>query len=173
MAASTFGAIAGESGSRLTLRILLGLAALAELVESASSVPALFMDHSQIPGPGLGGTVFLITIGLTPLLAFACIGGVLMNWPRVSVCGLAGVGICTWFNYLPSVVLHGLELPLNLAGVQMLANTELVLPIALIAIFLVLCTAWVNLAAALACLPTGIKALGLIVFAVAVSIHGF
>src|SRR5437868_3624693 len=105
---------AGESGSRLTLRILLVIAAVAELVDSASSVPALFMDHSQIPGPGLGGAVILTTIALKPLLAFVCIGGVLMNWPRVAVCGLAGVGICTWFNYLPSVMLHGLDLQLNI-----------------------------------------------------------
>src|SRR5207302_3434817 len=141
MASAALDAFAGESGSRLTLRILLAVAALAELVDSASSLPALFMDHSQIPGPGLGGTVFLTTIGLKPVLAFAAIGAALMNWRRVAVCGLAGVGICTWFNWLPSVVSYGLELPRNVASLQVFADTELVLPIALIAIFLALCTA--------------------------------
>src|SRR5204863_4521907 len=106
---------AGDSTSRLTMRILLAIAALAELVDSASSVPALFMDHSQIPGPGVGGVIFLTTIGLKPVLAFLAIGGALMNWRRLAVCGLAGIGICTWFNYLPSVVSYGLDPPRNAA----------------------------------------------------------
>jgi hypothetical protein len=170
---TTSDAFAPDPASPLSLRLLLLLTALAELVDSASSVPALFMDHSRIPGPSLGGAIILTAIALKPPLAVAAIGGALIKRMRLAVCALAGVSICTWFNYLPSVASYGLDLRYNWSNLQTFADAELVLPIALAAIFLALRTGRLNWAVALACLPTAIRLAGLIAFFMAVSIHGF
>jgi hypothetical protein len=160
--------------SPLSLRLLLIVAALAELVDSASALPTLFMDHSQIPGPGIGGALILTTIALKPPLAIAAIGGALIKRMRFAVCALAAIGICTWLYFLPSMKLSDLDsVSASWTGLQVLADTELVLPIAIVAIVLALRTAWLNLAIVLACLPTAIRIAGLIAFMVSVSIHGF
>jgi hypothetical protein len=171
--ATTDDGFVSDPASPLSLRLLLIVAALAELVDSASSLPVLFLDHSQIPGPGIGGVLMLATIALKPPLAIAAIGGALIKRMRIAVCALAAVGVCTWLYYLPSMRLSDLAAPFNSTGLLFLADTQLVLPIAIAAIVLALRTAWLNLAIVLACLPTGIRLAGLIAFVVAVSIHGF
>jgi hypothetical protein len=171
--ATTDDGFVSDPASPLSLRLLLIVAALAELVDSASSLPLLFMDHTQIPGPGLGGVLILTTIALKPPLAIAAIGGALIKRMRFAVCALAAIGVCTWLFYLPSMKLSDLASPFSWAGLQFLADTQLVLPIALAAIALTLRTAWLNLAIVLACLPTAIRLAGLIAFMVAVSVHGF
>jgi hypothetical protein len=164
MATIATDAFSGERGSQLTLRVLVTLAALAELVESAAHVPALFMDHAQIPGPGLGGAATLTAIALKPLLSITAIGCALTNWQRAATCALAGVGICTWLNDLPALLSHGLDVSLGFASLQLLTDAGLVLPVAIAAIWLALRTNRLGLAAALACLPTAIKLSVLIVF---------
>lgn len=171
--ASTDDGFVSDPASPLSLRLLLIVAALAELVDSASSLPVLFMDHTQIPGPGLGGVLILAAIALKPPLAIAAIGAALIKRMRFAACALAAIGICTWLFYLPSMKLSDLAVPISWTGLQFLADTQLVLPIALAAIVLALRTAWLNLAIVLACLPTAIRLAGLIAFMVAVSIHGF
>jgi len=171
--ASTEHGFVSDPASPLSLRLLLIVAALAELVDSASALPALFMDHTQIPGPGIGGVIILTTIALKPSLALAAIGGALIKRMRFAVCALAAIGICTWLFYLPSMKLADPGIGFSWASLQFLADTELVLPIAVAAIVLALATARTGLAIVLACLPTAIRLAGLIAFALAVSIHGF
>ena len=162
-----------DPASPLSLRLLLIVAALAELVDSASSLPALFMDHTQIPGPGIAGAIILTTIALKPPLAIAAIGSALIKRMRLAVCALAATDICTWLFYLPSMKLADLSVPFSWTGLQFLADTELVLPIAVAAVVLALFTARLNLAIMLACLPTAIRLAGLVAFVVGVGIHGF
>ena len=162
-----------DPASPLSLRLLLIVAALAELVDSASSLPALFVDHSQIPGPGIGGALVLTTIALKPPLAIAAIGGALIKRMRFAVCALAAIGVCTWLYFLPSMTLSDLDDGFSWTRLQVLADTELVLPTAIGAIVLAVRTTWLNLAIVLACLPTAIRIAGLIAFMVSVSIHGF
>ena len=162
-----------DPASPLSLRLLLIVAALAELVDSASSLPVLFMDHSQIPGPGIGGALILVTIALKPPLAIAAIGGALIKRMRFAVCALAAIGVCTWLFYLPSMKPSDYGTSFSWTGLQFLADTQLVLPIAIAAIVVARRTAWLNLAIVLACLPTAIRLAGLIAFVLSVSIHGF
>jgi hypothetical protein len=162
-----------DPASPLSLRLLLIVAALAELVDSASSLPALLMDHSQIPGPGITGAILLITIALKPPLAIAAIGCALIKRMRLAVCALAAIGICTWLFYLPSMTLTGLGAPFNWMGLQVLADTQLMLPIAVAAIALVLFTTRLKLAIMVACLPTAIRLAGLVALTAAAIIHGF
>jgi hypothetical protein len=170
--ATTDDGFVSDPASPLSLRLLLIVAALAELVDSASSLPLLFMDHSTIPAPGIGGVITLIAIALKPPLAIAAIGGALIKRMRFAVCALAAIGVCSWLFYLPSMKLSDLAVPFNWAGALFLADTQLVLPIALAAIVLALVTARKNLAILLACLPTAIRVAGLIAFVVAGGIHG-
>jgi hypothetical protein len=162
-----------DPASPLSLRLLLIVAALAELVDSASGWLGLFMNHEQIPGPGLGGAIILTVIALKPPLAIAAIGSALIKRMRLAVCALAAIGLCTWLFYLPSMKLADLSVPFSGTGLLFLADTELVLPIAVAAGALALFTARLNLAIVLACLPTAIRLAGLIAFVVAASIHGF
>ena len=162
-----------DATSPLSLRLLLIVAALAELVDSAAaSLPALFMDHSQIPAPGITGAIILTGIALQPPLAIAAIGSALIKRMRLAVCALAATGICTWLFYLPSMTLTNLGVPFNRTSLLFLADTELVLPIAIVAVVLVLFTARLNLAILLACLPTAIRLAGLIAFVSAAVMHG-
>ena len=162
-----------DPASPLSLRLLLIVAALAELVDSASSVPALFMDHTDIPGPGIAGAIVLTAIALKPPLAIAAIGSALIKRMRLAACALAATGLCTWLFYLPSMKLADLGRAFSWTELLLLANTELVLPIAAAAIILALFTARLNLAIVLACLPTAIRIAGLIAFFIAATIHGF
>src|SRR5256885_8881822 len=82
--ASTEHGFVSDPASPLSLRLLLIVAALAELVDSASALPALFMDHTQIPGPGIGGAIILPTNSLKPPLALAAVGGGAVKRKRVS-----------------------------------------------------------------------------------------
>ena len=161
-----------DPASPLSLRLLLIVAALAELVDSASSLPPLIIDHSRIPGPGIGGAIILASIALKPPLAIAAIGSALIKRMRLAVCALAATGICTWLFYLPSMTLTNLGVPFNRTSLLFLADTELVLPIAIVAVVLVLFTARLNLAILLACLPTAIRLAGLIAFVGAAVMHG-
>jgi hypothetical protein len=162
-----------DPAAPLSLRLLLIVAALAELVDSAAALPALFMDHTQIPGPGIAGAIVLASIALKPLLAIAAIGGALIKRMGLAVCALAAIGICTWLSYLPSMTLTDLGDPINWTGRLFPADTELVLPIAVSAVAVMLFTARLNLAIVLACLPTAIRLTGLIAFTGAAPIHGF
>jgi hypothetical protein len=162
-----------DPASPLSLRLLLIVAALAELVDSASSLPTLIIDHSQIPGPGIGGAIILASITLKPPLAIAAIGSALIKRMRLAVCALALTGICSWLFYLPSMTLTDLGAPFNWTSLLFLADTQLVLPIAVTAIVLALFTARLNLAIVLACLPTAVRVAGLIAFTTAAFVHGF
>lgn len=171
--ATTNDGFVSDAESPLSLRLLLIVAALAELVDSASSLPVLFMDRTDIPDPGLGGTLIVLTIALKPPLAIAAISGALIKRMRFAVCALASIGICSWLFYLPSMKLSDFSAPFSGAGLLFLANTELVLPVSIAAIVLALATTRLNFAIVLACLPTAIRLAGLVAFMIAVGIHGF
>lgn len=159
--------------SPLFLQIPLFLAATLELWDASSSLPVLYMDHALIPGPGAGGAVILATIVLAPLCALASIIFAAIGRLRPAITALACVGVCTWFSYLPSFVRHGTDVNFTPVGLQILFDTQLVLPIALAAIWLAVQTDRIGLATAAGCAPTVIKMAGLTIFIIAVMIHGF
>jgi len=161
-----------DPASPLSLRLLLIVAALAELVDSASGLLGLFVNHEQIPAPGVAGAIVLTSIALKPPLAIAAIGSALIKRMRLAVCLVAAIGICTWLIYLPSLTLKDLAVPFDWTGLLFLASTELVLPLAVAAIVLAIFTARLNLAIVLACLPAAVRLAGLIAFGAAAVIHG-
>ena len=156
----------------LGLRTVLILAALLEGVDAASSLPTLFGDMSEIPGPGFGGFLIKARIAAqAPLtlavLVFAAIGRV-----RYAIIALAAIAFMTWLGFMPSVVRHGLDLrgtgafesPVRMIAFPLMAAC---------AIALAARNERLGLATALASIPTFYVLMGVIIFAIGVSIYGF
>jgi hypothetical protein len=157
---------------RLGLRIVLIIAALLEGFDALSSVPTLFGDMSEIPGPGFGGFLIKAHIATHPLLALAVLAFAAIGRVRYAIIALAAIVFMTWLNYMPAVVLHGLEFK----GVGAFETPVRIIAFPLMAACAVALAARnqrLRLATALASLPTFYSLIGLIVFAIGVSIYGF
>jgi hypothetical protein len=157
----------------LGLRAVLIIVAIAEAFDGLSDFPTLFGDMSQIPGPGLGG--FLIKAHIAthlPLalvaLIFAVIGRV-----RYAIIALGAVVAMTWLNYMPSVVLHGLEFNSGFSALQTTAQIIAFPLMAACAIALAARGQRLGLATALVSIPTLFNVFGIIAFAIGVSLYGF
>jgi hypothetical protein len=157
---------------RLGLRIVLIIASLLESFDALSSVSPLFGDMSEIPGPGFGGFLIKAHIATHPVLALAVLVFAVVGRVRYAIIALAAIVFMTWLNYMPSVVLHGLEFrgvgafetPVHIIAFPLMAAC---------AIALAARNQRLKLATALASLPTFYSLIGLIIFAIGVSIYGF
>ena len=157
----------------LGLRSVLFVAAAMEAYDALSNVFILFGDMSEIPGPGFGG--FLIKAHLAahaPLalaaLVFAAIGNV-----RYAIIALGAVVMMTWLNYMPSVVRFGLGFDNFYTTVQ---GTAQIIGFPLMGACGIAYAARgqrLGIATALVSLPTFWFWLGVIAFAIGVSIYGF
>jgi hypothetical protein len=157
---------------RLGLRIVLIIAALLEAFDALSSVPTLFGDMSEIPGPGFGGFLIKAHIASHPVLALAVLVFAAVGRVRYAIIALAAIVFMTWLNYMPSVVLHGLEFK----GVGAFETPVRIIAFPLMAACAIALAARnqrLRLATALASIPTFYSLIGLIVFAIGVSIYGF
>ena len=157
---------------RLGLRIVLIIAALLEAFDALSSVPTLFGDMSEIPGPGFGGFLIKAHIAAHPVLALAALVFAAIGRVRHAIIALAAIVFMTWLNYMPSVVLHGLEFK----GVGAFETPVRIIAFPLMAACAIALAARnqrLRLATALASTPTFYSLIGLIIFAVGVSIYGF
>ncbi|HMJ27183.1 MAG TPA: hypothetical protein VK512_00505 [Xanthobacteraceae bacterium] len=157
---------------RLGLRVVLVIAALLEAFDALSSVPTLFGDMSEIPGPGFGGFLIKAHIAAHPVLALAVLVFAAIGRVRHAIIALAAIVFMTWLNYMPSVVLHGLEFK----GVGAFETPVRVIAFPLMAacaIALAVRNQRLGIATALASIPTFYSLIGLIIFAVGVSIYGF
>jgi hypothetical protein len=157
----------------LGLRTVLFIAALFEAYQALPDVPMLFGDMSEIPGPGFGG--FLIKAYMAthaPLalaaLVFAAIGNV-----RYAIIALGAVVIMTWLNWMPSVVRHGLKFGSLYSSVEETAQIIGFPLMAACGIAYAARNRRLGIATALVSLPTFWFWLGVIAFAIGVSIHGF
>jgi hypothetical protein len=166
-------AAAPAAPRHLGLRTVLFIAAAMEAYDALSNVFILFGDMSEIPGPGFGG--FLIKAHLAthaPLalaaVVFAAIGNV-----RHAIIALGAVVIMTWLNYMPSVVRHGFGFDnayTTLQGAAQIIGFPLM---AACAIAYAARGQRLGIATALVSLPTFWFWLGVIAFAIGVSIYGF
>jgi hypothetical protein len=157
---------------RLGLRVVLVIAALLEAFDALSSVPTLFGDMSEIPGPGFGGFLIKAHIATHPVLALAALVFAAIGRVRHAIIALAAIVFMTWLNYMPSVVLHGLEF----RGVGAFETPVRIIAFPLMAACAIALAARnqrLRLATALASIPTFYSLIGLIIFAVGISIYGF
>jgi hypothetical protein len=156
----------------LGLRILLIIVALIELYQGLSSAPILLGDMSEIPGPGLGGAIIKLHLASHPVLALAALIFTAIGYVRHAIMALGAVVLMTWLNYMPSVMLHGLEF----AGIGAFQTPVQIIAFPLMgacAIALAARNERLGLATALVSIPTFIFAFGVIAFAIGVAIHGF
>ena len=157
---------------RLGLRIVLIIAAVLEGFDALTSVSILFGDMSEIPGPGFGGFLIKAHIATHPVLALAVLVFAAVGRVRYAIIALAAIVFMTWLNYMPSVVLHGLEF----RGVGAFETPVRIIAFPLMAACAIALAARnqrLRLATALASIPTFYSLIGLIIFAVGVSIYGF
>jgi hypothetical protein len=155
----------------LALRVVLIIAAVLEAFDALSSVPTLFGDMSEIPGPGIGGFLKAHIATHLPLalaaLAFAATGRV-----RTAIIALGAVVAMTWLNTMPSVVLH--ELEFNGVGAFETPVRIVAFPLmAACGIALAARNQRLGLATALATVPTFYTLIGLIIFAIGIGTYGF
>ena len=157
----------------LGLRTVLFIAAAMEAYDALSNVFILFGDMSEIPGPGFGG--FLIKAHLVthaPLalaaLVYAAIGNV-----RYAIIALGAVVMMTWLNYMPSVVRFGLGFDNFYTTVQGAAQIIGFPLMGACGIAFAARGRRLAVATALVTIPTFWFWLGVIAFAIGVSIYGF
>ena len=157
---------------QLGLRVVLIIAALLEGFDAASSVPTLFGDMSEIPGTGFGGFLIKAHIATHAPLALAMLVFAAIGRVRYAIIALAAIAFMTWLNYMPSVVRHGLEF----RGIGAFETPVRIIAFPLMAACAIALAARnqrPGLATALASIPTFYSLLGVIIFAVGVSIYGF
>jgi hypothetical protein len=165
-------AIPAPAPRLLGLRILLIIVALIELYQGLSSAPILFGDMSEIPGPGIGGAIIKLDLATHPVLALAALIFAAIGYVRHAIMALGAVVLMTWLNYMPSVVLHGLEF----AGIGAFQTPAQIIAFPLMgacAIALAARNERLGLATALVSIPTFIFAFGVIAFAIGVAIRGY
>ena len=156
----------------LGLRVVLIIAALLESFDALSSVSTLFGDMSEIPGPGFGGFLIKAHIATHPVLALAVLVFAAVGRVRYAIIALAAIVFMTWLNYMPSVVIHGLDFK----GVGAFETPVRIIAFPLMAACAIALAARdqrLRLATALASIPTFYSLVGLIIFAIGISIYGF
>jgi hypothetical protein len=154
------------------LRVVLIIAAVLEAFDALSSLPTLFGDMSEIPGPGIGGVLIKAHIAAHLPLALAALLFAATGRARTAIIALGAVVAMTWLNYLPSVVLHGLEFN----GIGAFETPVRIIAFPLMAacgIALAARNQRLGLAAALVTVPTFYSLIGLIIFAIGVGTYGF
>lgn len=159
--------------SHLGLRLVLIIAALLEAFHGFSSVSTLFGDMSEIPGPGFGGFLIKAHIATHPVLALAALLFAVIGRARYAIIALGAIVFMTWLNYMPSVVRHGLEFGSLYAAVQTTAQVIAFPLLGACAIAYAARDQRLGIATALVSIPTLFNLLGVIAFAISVSIYGF
>jgi hypothetical protein len=162
--------------------LLLLIVALIEFMGGLADLPVLAGNLDEIPGPGLGGKIIIATIILRPIAAAAALLFLVRSKLPGALVSMAVVILLGWISYLPSIQLHGLELPAD-AGMPLFAEATvnallvweaIVKPILVLAIAgLALTGKKLTLATILALLPTLISVLSVVAFGISVAIYGF
>ena len=148
------------------LYVLLVLVAVVEAFEGLASAPILFGDMSDIPGPGIGGALIKAHIAGHPVLALTALVCAAVGNVRYAIIALGALMVMTWLNYMPSVLLHGLDFG-GIATFQTIAQIVAFPLMAACAIALAARTTRLALAATLVSIPTLFGVLG------GVAVNGF
>jgi hypothetical protein len=154
--------------------LLIRVVAALQLIGSLSSVPILFGDMSDIPGPGWGGWAVTAEIALVPVFAVLALVLSLRGRLGAAILSLAAIVALGWLSYLPSHINHWADFPGEgfyglLVAMHFGAYPLLVLAVA----GLVWRGERLGLAAVLVSIPTFIHIAGVVAFATGVAIYGF
>jgi hypothetical protein len=156
----------------LGLYLLLIIIAAIEAFEGLSHAPMLLGDMSVIPGPGLGGAIIKAYIASHPVLALAALAFATVGRLRYAIMALGALVLMNWLNYIPSVVLHGLDFG-GFAAFQTPAQIIAFPLMGACAIALAARNQRLGLAALLVSIPTLFGVLSVIAFGISVFLYGF
>jgi hypothetical protein len=159
---------AAPAPRQLWLRVVLTIMALWEAYDGLSNVSMLFGDMSEIPGPGFGGFLIKAHMAAQPVLGLAALLFAVSGRVRYAIIALAANVIMNWLNYMPSVVLHGLDFDISTL-VTMIAFPLM----AACAIAYAARNQRLGIATALVSIPTLFNLFFVIAFAISVAIYGF
>lgn len=156
------------------LRIALTVLAAIETLSAMSDFSALFFDygHTQ-PLLVFAQTVTKAKLAVAPLFAIAAFVFALSGRMRAAVATLAALILLAWLSDLPSIAIHGFELSASTGGLVVFTQRFVYPVIAIAAIALARRNMHLGAAALLVSLPTVISWLGVLAFAIAISIYGF
>ena len=132
----------------------------------------LFGDMSEIPGPGIGGAIIKAHLATHPVLALAALMFAAIGYVRHAIIALGAIVAMTWLNYMPSVVLHGLDFD-GAAAVADAAADHRLSADGRLRHRLAARNQRLGLAAALVSIPTFCGVFGVIAFTIGVALHGF
>ena len=154
------------------LRVVLIIAALLETFLALPKIFILFDDMSDMP-TGLGGFLFKANIVTHLPLALAVLALAIKGRLRHAIIALAAIVLMTWLNFMPSVILRGLEFG-DAHVAEWTTRQIIVFPLmAACAIALAARDQRLGIATALASIPTFWNVLGVAVFTISVIINGF
>lgn len=156
----------------LGLYLLLIIVAAIEAFDGLSHAPMLFGDMSTIPGPGVGSAIIKAYVASHPLLALAALAFATVGRLRYAIMALGALVLMNWLNYMPSVVLHGLDFdgasafqtPLQIIAFPLMGAC---------AIALAARSQRLGLATMLVSVPTLFNLAAVIAFGISVFLYGF
>ena len=157
---------------RLGLCVVLAIMALWEAYEGLSNVSMLFGDMSEIPGPGFGGFLIKAHTAAQPVLGLAALLFAVTGGVRYAIIALAANVIMNWLNYMPSVVLHGLDF----GGMSAFVTPAQMIAFPLMAACAIAYAARnqrLGIATMLVSIPTLFNLFFVLAFAISVAIYGF
>jgi hypothetical protein len=166
---------AGSAPAPRWPRLVLLIAAAIKLFGGLSSLPILFGDLSQVPGPGLGGAIIIAEIVLQPILALAALFFTIRGKIPYALIAMAFIILMNWLSYVPSLQLHGVNFGDGdpITGALLFAKIVLAPLLSLVVAGLALMEKHLTLATVLAVVPTILDIIGVAIFAVGVAIYGF
>ena len=166
-------ALAPAAPRRIGLRIVLAAIALVELIDGMSNAPILMTSMRDVPGPGIGGAIIKVHLAAHPVLALSALMFAAIGYVRHTILALGAVVVMTWLNYMPSVVLHGLDFAGPFAAVQTSAQIVAFPLIGACAIAYAARDQRLGVATLLVSIPTLFNLFSTVAFFVALMIYGF
>jgi hypothetical protein len=159
-------------GSKLRVAVI--VLAVIETLGSLSNL-TVFGNLSEYRDGGFAQWVLIAGLVIFPILAIAALFFAIKGDIRRAIMAIAGVTIATWFtDHLPSMFIHGLEfLSGGVTGLYLFAQMVVFPLLAVAALVLARRNQRLVLAAVLASLSTVANVLGVIAFAIGVSMYGF
>ncbi len=165
---------AGSPAAERATRLLLIAAAVIEFVGIPGKLAVLFAGDPEVPGPGWRGLAVGAELALVPLAAVALLYFAMRDRIVPAIVALALIGLLGWAGFLPVVIASPDGFPgSGIPGIYIFVKTVAVPLLAASSIVLALRGERLLLAAILAATPLTVSALGILAFAVGISVYGF
>lgn len=163
-----------SSNAHPRLRMALSIITLIKIIGTLSNLPVLYFGSPDIPGTTPFGLLISATIVLSPVFAIAAFVSAVRHRLDRAIVALATIVVMDSLSLLPSVVNFWSEFPSpGLGGFIEIMMTAIFPFMALVGAVLAWRGERLGLATALVLAQPIFNMLGVLAFAISVSIHGF